>query len=237
MDESSQSVRILAFSDLHGGGFMEASALIDRHRPDWIVTCGDMLPDFQQRPPNSRLRAQQEYWRDHRDLFIREGAITTMIVGNHELPGFRFPGMNSLPPGFEDRVVKLERIPREFGPFSFVHGLPEDELAEDLQDQLRLRPEPHIYLSHAPPYGSCDRTGMGDHIGHRPLFHHLQDRDWPQALVLCGHVHRSFGTEEIGNTTIVNMATGYALIEWEQGDSQVLEMARMVEHGNFWDSP
>jgi Icc-related predicted phosphoesterase len=78
---------------------------------------------------------------------------------------------------------------------------------------------------------------MGDHIGHRPLFRHLQDRDWPQCLVLCGHVHRGFGTEEIGNTTIVNMATGYSLIEWEQGNSHVLEMARMVEGGNFWDSP
>jgi predicted phosphodiesterase len=81
-------VRILAFSDLHGNGFHEASSLIDQHRPHWLITCGDMLPDFSQRPANYRLMAQQEFWRDHRHLFIRPETVTTMIVGNHELPGF-----------------------------------------------------------------------------------------------------------------------------------------------------
>jgi|GEM_PF-1301535 len=230
-------MKILAFSDLHGNGFHEASSLIDQLRPDWIVSCGDLLPDFSQRPANYRLMAQQEFWRDHRHLFTRPGTVTTMIVGNHELPGFKYPKMDLLPAGFEDRVVRLEGIPGDSGPFSFVNALPEAELEEELQDQLSIIPNPLIYLSHAPPYGSRDKSDRGDHIGHRPLLRHLRDRDWPRVLVLCGHVHNCFGFEHAGATTILNVATGYALIEWDKGSAHVLELGRLVEGGNFWDSP
>jgi len=230
-------LRILAFSDLHGSGFLAASALIDRHQPNWVICVGDLLPDFSQRPVNSRLLAQQSFWRDHRHLFVRPEIVTTMIVGNHELPGFKFPGMDLLPAGFEDRVIRLEGIPGDAGPFSFANGLPEEELEEELQDQLTLVSNPLIYLSHAPPYGSCDRSHRGENIGHRPLFRHLQDRDWPRVLVLCGHVHQSFGIEEVGATTVLNVATGYALLEWQEGCTSVLEKGRLVAGSSFFDSP
>ena len=237
MSESSPHKRILAFSDLHGDGFQAASALIDTHRPDWVITCGDMLPDFHQRPSNYRLKAQHEFWMDHRSLITREGIVTTMIVGNHELPGFRYPRMDVLPAGFEGSVLRLEGVPRDFGPFSFVHGLPDTELEEEIQAGLSHVPDPIIYVSHAPPYGSCDRNFQGDHIGHRPFFQHLNDRDWPQALVLCGHVHHSFGMEVVGETTILNVATGFARIEFNKSHCMVHEMGCLVESGNSWNSP
>jgi len=138
-------VRILTFSDLHGNGFCEASCLIDVSRPNWVVLCGDMLPDFKQRAEGSRLNAQEAFC----------------------------------------------------------------------------------------PFGSCDKTLRGDHIGHRPLFRHLQDRNWPQGPVLCGHIHQSFGLEETGGTTILNVATGYALIEWSERFTHVMAMARLVKGENF----
>jgi Icc-related predicted phosphoesterase len=48
-------------------------------------------------------------------------------------------------------------------------------------------------------------------------------------LVLCGHVHESFGHTRQGRTLIVNAATGYALLDldMECGQAQVLEMSRM----------
>jgi len=50
-------------------------------------------------------------------------------------------------------------------------------------------------------------------------------------------VHNCFGFEHAGATTILNVATGYALIEWDKGSAHVLELGRLVEGGNFWDSP
>ena len=53
----------------------------------------------------------------------------------------------------------------------------------------------------------------------------------PEAplLVLCGHVHESFGQLRQGRTLIVNAATGFALLDLDikTGQAQVLEMARM----------
>jgi Icc-related predicted phosphoesterase len=66
---------------------------------------------------------------------------------------------------------------------------------------------------------------------------HLKARDWPRALVLCGHIHQSFGIDSPGLSTILNVATGYALLEWDEIQTRVLEMARLTAGGNFWDSP
>ena len=230
-------MRILVFSDLHGNGFTEAERLTAELEPDWVVLCGDMLPDFNNRPSNKRLDAQLDFWREHRGCFLREGAVTTFILGNHEQSGFLDEDMLRLPDSLDGRVVRLEGIPGDAGPFSFAKGSPESVLEAELQAQHKIAPDPFIYLSHAPPYGSRDKTLRGTHIGHRPLFRHLQSRDWPQALVVCGHTHQSYGHEEVGGTTILNAATGYALLTWEQGKTCLLEMHRLVEGGNFWDSP
>ncbi len=230
-------MRILLFSDLHGGGYSEAKGLVGEHQPDWVVLLGDMVPDFYQSPSTRRLAAQQGFWQQKRNCFMRAGTVTTSILGNHELPGFRDPELDRLPAQLEGRVVRLEGIPGDSGPFSFAKGSPDAVLEEELQDQLARVPEPLIYLSHAPPWGSLDKTNRGDNIGHRPLFRHLQARDWPAAFVFCGHVHNAFGVEEAGATTVVNVATGYALLVWDGDDLRILAMDRLVQGGNFWNSP
>ena len=115
-DDMTNTLRLLAFSDLHGTCFKEASALIDAHRPGWIVLCGDLLPDFNGiAGQESRLEAQREFWRVYRSHFIRDFAVTTLVRGNHEMEGFSDPGLQRLPAALQWRVLSLEGIPSEFG--------------------------------------------------------------------------------------------------------------------------
>lgn len=60
-----------------------------------------------------------------------------------------------------------------------------------------------ILLSHCPPHGTaCDRASGARHIGSRRV-RDLVCESSPR-LVLCGHVHESFGSDELGATIIVN---------------------------------
>jgi len=229
-------VRILAFSDLHGDGFLGVAGLVAAHRPDWIVLCGDLLPDFTNLRPHLRLGAQQRFWHRHRGLFLRDGAVTTYVVGNHEVEGFRDAALGAVPE-LAGGIVRVEGIPGDAGPFSFARGWPAAALKDELEAQLRAHPEPSVYVSHAPPYGSLDQTRSGRNLGHRPLFEHLMSRGWPPALVLCGHVHQSFGMERQGDTTIVNMATGYAALDWDGVQASLVGMGRLSQGGSFYDAP
>ena len=126
-------MRFLVFSDLHGNGFTEAERLTAELQPDWVVLCGDMLPDFNNCPEDKRLEAQLGFWREYRGCFLREGAVTTFILGNHEQSGFLDADMLRLPDPLEGRVVCLEGIPGDAGPFSFAKGSPDSVLEADLQ--------------------------------------------------------------------------------------------------------
>jgi len=227
-----EPLRLLAFSDLHGTCFRQAAALIDARRPDWIVLCGDLLPDFGMiGGRDSRMEAQRDFWRVHRSRFIRPFAATTLVRGNHELEGFSDPGLQGLPAALQGRVVRLEGIPIAHGAWGWSREWEEAELEAELQAQLVQVPAPTIYLSHVPPYGCLDRSRSGDALGHRPLFEHLRGRGWPGALVLCGHVHESFGSRVCGGTVVVNGACGYALVAWGAGGARILEQARLEREG------
>ena len=148
--------------------------------------------------------------------------------GNHELEGFSDPGLQRLPVRVRNLVARLEGIPAEFGAWGWSRDWADEELQTDLDAQLAAQPAPRIILSHVPPYGCLDTSAGGERIGHRPLAAHLRARRWPETLVLCGHVHEGFGSLERGETLVVNVACGYALLEWKLGSFNLLEQARLV---------
>jgi Icc-related predicted phosphoesterase len=59
-----------------------------------------------------------------------------------------------------------------------------------------------IVLSHAPPHGVRDRTGLFRHVGSTALRDFIQETQ--PALVLCGHIHEARGVDSLGRTVVVN---------------------------------
>lgn len=73
-----------------------------------------------------------------------------------------------------------------------------------------------IFCPHAPPKDTaCDLLRSGEHVGSAAIRAFVETRQ--PDLVLCGHIHESRGTDEIGGSRIVNPgpvgAGHYVLIE------------------------
>ncbi len=220
-------MRILHLSDLHGRAHRLARAQVERHAPDWIVLTGDMVEDPQWIPGEARrLRRQHRTWARLRGAFLHEGACTTLVRGNHEREGFQDEALQkALPEALAGQVGILEGIPAEFGPWGFPRELSPEALACEMDAQG----EPPIWLSHVPPFGLLDATKSGHRVGHRPLAARLASSQ-PPALVLCGHVHESFGALRHGPTLVVNAAGGFALLEWDGQRAELLEQGLLVRY-------
>lgn len=219
-------MKILHFSDLHGCHIGLAADLIARHRPEWIVLTGDILPDFRAvEGRGNRLDCQQSWWSAYRRVFQTPESTTTLTLGNHELEGFRDRYLEVPPRDLEGQVGVLEGNPSEFGAWGFSREFG----PEDLQREVDALESPRVILSHCPPHGCLDRNHGGESIGHRPLRRFLEEAPEPPSLVLCGHVHEAFGACHQGRTLVVNSSNGYALIELDLdgGAAAVTEMARM----------
>jgi Icc-related predicted phosphoesterase len=84
-----------------------------------------------------------------------------------------------------------------FGAWSF--DLTEEEAARLLADC----PPGGVLVSHSPPFGHCDRDGEGHRLGSQAVLEAMEAAG-PRLLV-CGHVHASWGCEaHVGGTRIVN---------------------------------
>ena len=219
-------MKILHLSDLHGQHTKAVTRLLETHTPDWIVLTGDILPDFYMiGGRGNRLDCQREWWGTYRSCFMHPGAVTTLSLGNHEIEGFLDRELEAVPVALQGRVGVLQGNPAEFGAWGFSREYDTDEL----QAEVATLNRPLVVLSHCPPHGRLDVTKGGDRIGHPPLRQFLDEAPEGPLLVLCGHVHESFGHTRQGRTLIVNAATGYALLDldMECGQAQVLEMSRM----------
>ena len=230
-------MRILHFSDLHGVAMRLAESTIEAVQPDWIVLTGDMLPDFGRLPGEyRRLTAQREWWRTWRSSFLHEGIRTTFVRGNHEIEDFEDRSLRIVPVEMAGLAGFLEGIPARWVTWGYSREWNDDALKEEVD----AMGEPLVVLSHAPPFGWLDLNSSGDHIGHpalrefldpseEALIRTLASRNWipkPPSLVMCGHVHQSFGHERHGPTLVVNAATGFAVIDFDL-DSGVARVRRM----------
>ena len=93
-------------------------------------------------------------------------------------------------------------------PWDWSFDLSDDEAAELLRDC----PDGAFLVVHSPPYGHCDVSGSGDHLGSTAILEAIELRRPPVAV--CGHIHESWGTEsQIAETRVLNLGPSGTFID------------------------
>ena len=92
-------------------------------------------------------------------------------------------------------------------PWDWSFDLTEEEAAA----LLASCPEDAVLVVHSPPKGHVDRGG-GKSLGSEAVLRTIEERH--PRLVLCGHIHESWGSESrVGGTRILNLGPDGALLE------------------------
>lgn len=197
--------RLLLFSDVHRdadacGALVERSADVDV-----VVGAGDFC--------TARRGLETVI-----DQLSAMAAPTVLVPGNAESADELSAACRDWP---EARV--LHGSGAEIGGVSFFGiggGVPVTpfgdwswDLTEEEADALLADcPDGAVLVSHSPPRGAVDLDSSGRHLGSRAV-RRAVERTEPR-LVVCGHIHASWGKrEEIGATTVVNV--GPEGLVWE----------------------
>jgi Icc-related predicted phosphoesterase len=73
-------------------------------------------------------------------------------------------------------------------------------------------PEGAVLVLHSPPRGHCDASADGTHFGSEALLAAIEEKR--PRLVVCGHIHESWGCESaIGATPVRNLGPAGTWIE------------------------
>ena len=93
-------------------------------------------------------------------------------------------------------------------PWDWSFDLDEEAAAE----KLSRCPEGAVLVSHSPPRGHCDVSGAGEHLGSRAVLEAIEAKR--PRLVLCGHIHESWGERSsIAETEVINLGPAGELID------------------------
>ncbi len=83
---------------------------------------------------------------------------------------------------------------------------------DDARQLLEPCPERAVLVSHSPPKGLGDRTSMGASVGSEAVRQFISDKH-PQ-MVVCGHIHDSWGFDEtVEETRVINAGPSGLVIE------------------------
>ena len=207
-------MRALVLSDSHGRSevFQKAASLAERRKVELVLVCGD-ITNFghvtQARSlftPLTDLNLPLMYVPGNCDLssFLEEKIENTqnLHASCARLRDVAFIGVGCAP-------SSCLRTPLEF---------PESWLMESLNRGFGMcsSTEKLIVVSHTPPFDTrVDLAYMNQHIGSRSIRRFVEEKK-PLA-VFCGHVHEAQGTDQIGETLVVNPGPAkkgkYALAE------------------------
>jgi uncharacterized protein len=188
--------RLLAFSDLHRD-LDEARDLARRSAEvDVVIGAGDFASV-------------------HKGLEEAIGALSTI-----EKPTVMVPGNNETEEALRAACERWEAATVLHGEATEINGVlffglgagvpvtPWD-WSFDLDEQAAAAklagcPDGAILVVHSPPYGHCDASSAGEHLGSTAVLEAIE-RTQPRVAV-CGHIHESWGAEsEIGSTPVFNL--------------------------------
>ena len=196
-------MRLLCVTDLHGATDVLERILGDAGRVDGVLLGGD-ITSFG--TPNSAeyivRRVQREYecvWAvagncDSPSIDKRLVELGVSIFGRGAVSGdIGFYGVSAMPPWH-----------------GTMYELTEGEIATALEtgfSQLGDR-RWDVLLTHTPPRDTpLDRTWRGSHVGSTAVREFIGRH--PPHLLVCGHIHESRGTAQLGPTQMVNCGAAY----------------------------
>jgi len=209
------NMRILAVADLHGNLRALDAILAEAPPVDVVVLAGDITHFGPVRVVDTLIRRCSRLGPvvavggncDGPDVALRLKELGGSVHADaREVLGATFYGAGS--------AQRWRSLTWEVG---------EDVLAGWLA-QARARAEslagggPRVLVSHAPPYGVCDRSHAG-HPGGSTAVRNAVETDHPD-LVICGHIHEAAGEAACGATRVVNCGPSvegwYSVIELGQ---------------------
>ncbi len=191
-------LKLFVFTDIHASrsGLEKLRINIDKHKPDLLICAGDI----------SIFENGLEYTiKKLGDL----GTRCLLIHGNHE--------DETLTQGLCRREKSLVFIHRQAyyvgdtlflgfggGGFSQVDS-DFDEFIGSVEDKIG-RAADIVLVVHQPIHNTkTDQLYSGSHVGNKSYRKFIQKYSKKIRLVVCGHIHDSFGTEdEVGGVKIVN---------------------------------
>jgi uncharacterized protein len=197
-------VRLLAFSDLHCDLAQAAALVAKSQEADAVAVVGDLATVHRGlertvselsaiKCPALLVPGNNETEDELREAAAGWESATVLHGESASVDGVEFFGLGA-------------GIPTT--PWDWSFDLDEDEARAALEPC----PEGGVLLVHSPPFGHCDSPATGGHLGSQAIAEAVKEHE--PSLVLCGHIHESWGQEsEVGPTRVMNLGPWGALID------------------------
>jgi len=188
-------MKILAFSDLHMSRRRAALLVEASADADLVIGAGDFC--------NMRQGLDEAM-----EMLAGLAAPAIFVPGNgesvEELRAAALPGVTVLH-GEGCAVDGVAFFGLGYGVPTTPFGAWSCDLTEGAaRGMLADCPEGAVLVVHSPPYGVADLSGAGQHIGSRAILETVEAKR--PKLVLCGHVHDSWGAREtVGDSLVANL--------------------------------
>jgi Icc-related predicted phosphoesterase len=198
-------LRILAFSDLHCDAAAAREIVRKSSDCDWVIGAGDFA--------NVRRGIDKTI-----DVLRAITRPTFVVPGNGESFEELREACRDWPAArvLHGTAAEQDGVP-VFGIGGAIPVTPFGDWSYDFSEDEAARllatcPARCVMISHSPPHGLCDRSSTGRHLGSTAVLAAI-DRAQPR-LVLCGHIHDSWGQrQEFGSTLVLNAGPQAHLVE------------------------
>ncbi len=201
-------MRLLLFSDVHCDVVKCRNLVTMANDVDLVIGAGDFA--------NQRVGLGTSI-----NVLKNITKPTIVVPGNHESYSELVTGCHAW-----DSVTILHGTSTEFEGQTFFGvggGVPAMEFGEDEEgwsydfteeqadDLYHFLPKKAILISHSPPYGAADR-GERKRLGSKMIRQTIIDKK--PKLVICGHIHESWGvTADLEGVKVINAGPDGVIIE------------------------